>query len=67
MVLIEPDLGTAGVIILIGMSMILVVGVRLRSLLILGLMGALAVFFGLGMVLLHYDAPAATDEPEEVA
>ena len=40
MVLVQPDLGTAGIIILIGMTMILVVGVQLRSLLILGLMGA---------------------------
>lgn len=41
LVLVEPDLGTAGIIILVGMSMIFVVGVRLRSLIILGLTGAL--------------------------
>ena len=40
-VLVEPDLGTAGVIILIGMSMILLVGVRMKSLLTLGLMGSM--------------------------
>lgn len=41
LVLVQPDLGTAGIIILIGMSIILVVGVRFRSLVILGLLGAL--------------------------
>lgn len=40
MVLVQPDLGTAGIIVLIGMTMILVVGVRLRSLIILGIMSA---------------------------
>ncbi len=35
LILVEPDLGTAGIVILIGFSMILVVGVRLRSLMIL--------------------------------
>jgi len=41
LVLVEPDLGTAGVILLIGFSMVLVVGVRLRTQIILGLLGAL--------------------------
>lgn len=39
LILVEPDLGTAGIVILIGFSMILVVGVRLRSLLILSVSG----------------------------
>jgi cell division protein FtsW (lipid II flippase) len=37
MTLVQPDLGTAMIIILIGMTIILIVGVRLRSLFILGL------------------------------
>ncbi|KAK1548248.1 hypothetical protein Q3G72_014673 [Acer saccharum] len=41
MVLVEPDLGTSGIIILIGMTIILIVGVRMRSLIILGILGAL--------------------------
>jgi cell division protein FtsW (lipid II flippase) len=41
LVLVEPDLGTAGIIILIGMTIILIVGVRMRSLIILGILGAL--------------------------
>jgi rod shape determining protein RodA len=36
LVLLEPDLGTAGLLVLIGVSVILFVGVRLSSLLILG-------------------------------
>lgn len=39
LILVEPDLGTAGIVILIGFTMILVVGVRLRSLIILALSG----------------------------
>lgn len=41
MVLVQPDLGTAGIIILIGMTMILIVGVRIRSLIIMGMLSAL--------------------------
>lgn len=41
LILVEPDLGTAGIVVLIGMSMILVVGVRGRSLVILGMLGAM--------------------------
>ena len=41
MVLVQPDLGTAGILILIGMTMILVVGVQLRSLITMGIMGAI--------------------------
>ena len=41
LVLVEPDLGTAGIIILIGMSMIFVVGVKLASLIRLGVLGTL--------------------------
>ncbi|MBI5507559.1 MAG: rod shape-determining protein RodA [Deltaproteobacteria bacterium] len=40
LVLVEPDLGTAGIFVVVGMSMILVVGVQLRTLLILGCVGA---------------------------
>ena len=39
LVLAQPDLGTAGIIILVGMTMVLVVGVRARSLLLLALIG----------------------------
>jgi cell division protein FtsW (lipid II flippase) len=38
--LVQPDLGTAGSILLIGMSIILMVGVRLRSLLSMAVLGA---------------------------
>jgi cell division protein FtsW (lipid II flippase) len=41
MVLVQPDLGSSGIILLIGMTMILIVGVRLRSLIIMGILGAL--------------------------
>ena len=41
MVLVQPDLGTAGILILIGMTMILVVGVQLRSLITMGILGAI--------------------------
>lgn len=41
LILVEPDLGTAGIVILIGFTMILVVGVRFQSLLILSGLGAL--------------------------
>lgn len=41
LILVEPDLGTAGIVILIGLTMILIVGVQLRSLIIMGLMGAM--------------------------
>lgn len=49
LILIEPDLGTAGIIVLIGFTMILVVGVRLRSFIILAFSGialALVSWFG---------------------
>jgi cell division protein FtsW (lipid II flippase) len=39
--LVQPDLGTAGILVLIGMTMVLVVGIRLRSLIILGFATAL--------------------------
>lgn len=45
LVLVEPDLGTAGIIILIGMSMIFVVGIKLASLIRLGVLGT--IFAGL--------------------
>lgn len=40
LILVEPDLGTAGLVVLVGFSMIFVVGIRLRSLLVLGAIGA---------------------------
>ncbi len=40
LVLVQPDLGTAGVVFLVGMTIVLVVGVRVRTLAILGVMGA---------------------------
>lgn len=39
LVLVQPDLGTAGIIFCIGMTMMLVVGIRARSLLLMGLLG----------------------------
>jgi hypothetical protein len=41
LVLVEPDLGTAGIIILIGMTIIFVVGVKIASLIRLGVLGTL--------------------------
>jgi rod shape determining protein RodA len=46
LILVEPDLGTAGIVILIGMSMILVVGVRPRSLVMLALFGTIVAGVG---------------------
>ncbi len=40
LILVQPDLGTAGIVFLVGMTMVLVVGMRLRSLAILGVFGA---------------------------
>lgn len=54
LVLVEPDLGTAGIIVLIGFTMILVVGVRLRTLIILGVMGACVAAIGWFGVLKDY-------------
>ncbi|MCK5688102.1 rod shape-determining protein RodA [Myxococcota bacterium] len=39
LILVEPDLGTAGVVFLVGLSIILVVGVQRRSLIIMGVLG----------------------------
>ena len=41
LVLIQPDLGTSGIIILIGMSMIMIVGVKPRSMAVLSVLGLL--------------------------
>lgn len=41
LVLVQPDLGTSGIIVLIGMTMILIVGVKLRSLIIMGIIGCI--------------------------
>ncbi|MBI3179664.1 MAG: rod shape-determining protein RodA, partial [Deltaproteobacteria bacterium] len=40
LVLVQPDLGTAGIIVLIGLSVIFVVGIRLRTLVIMGVLAA---------------------------
>jgi cell division protein FtsW (lipid II flippase) len=54
LILVEPDLGTAGIIILVGFTMILVVGVRLRTLIILGAMGAMIAVSGWFGILKDY-------------
>ncbi|MEE2961033.1 MAG: FtsW/RodA/SpoVE family cell cycle protein [Myxococcota bacterium] len=54
LVLVEPDLGTAGVIALIGMSMIMVVGIRARSILVLGVLGIASSVVGWFVVLKDY-------------
>jgi cell division protein FtsW (lipid II flippase) len=54
LILVQPDLGTAGVVILIGMTMVLIVGVRLRSLVILGFLGAFIAAIGWFGVLKDY-------------
>jgi rod shape determining protein RodA len=54
LVLVEPDLGTAGIILLIGFSMILVAGIQLRTLLILGAMSVLVAAVGWFGILKDY-------------
>lgn len=54
LILVQPDLGTAGIVILVGMVIILVVGVRLRSLVILGLFGAVIAAVGWFGILKEY-------------
>ncbi len=54
LILVEPDLGTAGIVVFIGFTMILVVGVRLRTLIILGCMGACVAVVGWFGVLKDY-------------
>jgi len=54
LILVQPDLGTAGIVVLIGMTMVLVVGVKLRSLIILGLCGALVAGVGWFGILKEY-------------
>lgn len=54
LVLIQPDLGTAGVVILIGGTMMLVVGVRLRSLVLLAVFGAMVAGVGWFGILKDY-------------
>jgi cell division protein FtsW (lipid II flippase) len=54
LVLLEPDLGTAAMFVLIGTSMILVVGVRLRTLLIFGFLGACVAVIGWFGILKDY-------------
>jgi hypothetical protein len=54
LILVQPDLGTAGVVILVGMTMVLVVGVRLRSLITLGFLGTLIAVIGWYGILKDY-------------
>jgi cell division protein FtsW (lipid II flippase) len=54
LVLVEPDLGTAGIVGLIGATMILVVGVRWRSLFILAAIGAVISVGAWDLVLKDY-------------
>ena len=54
LVLVQPDLGTAGIIILIGMSMIMVVGVKPRSMAVLSVLGLIMAGVGWFGVLKDY-------------
>ena len=54
LVLVEPDLGTAGIIVLIGMSMIMVVGVKPRSIAVLSVLGFVLAAVGWFGVLKDY-------------
>lgn len=54
LILVEPDLGTSGIVFLIGMSMILVVGIRRTSLLWLGVQGVAVAAIGWLAVLKDY-------------
>lgn len=54
LILVQPDLGTAGIVVLIGVTMMLVVGVRLRSLIILGVFGAMVATVGWFGILKDY-------------
>ncbi len=54
LILVEPDLGTAGIVLLIGMSMIFVVGIQLRSLIFLGGIGTIVAIIGWFGVLKDY-------------
>ena len=51
LILVEPDLGTSGIVFLVGMSMILVVGIRRASLIWLGLQGIAVAAMGWLVVL----------------
>lgn len=53
-VLVQPDLGTSGIIFFIGMTIILVVGVRLHSLLLMGVLGGLTSFIAWFGILKDY-------------
>ena len=54
LILVQPDLGTAGVVLLIGVSLMLVVGVRLRTVVIVGIVGAVVATAGWEGVLKEY-------------
>jgi hypothetical protein len=54
LVLVQPDLGTAGIIVAIGMTMIFVVGVKLRSLFIMGILSTGVAFIAWFGVLKDY-------------
>lgn len=54
LVLVQPDLGTAGIIVAIGMTMIFVVGVQLRSQFIMGVLSTVVAFVAWFGVLKDY-------------
>ncbi len=54
LILAEPDLGTAGIVFLVGTTMILAVGVRGRSLLLMGGLGAVFARLAWSVVLKDY-------------
>ncbi|MBN1960066.1 MAG: rod shape-determining protein RodA [Deltaproteobacteria bacterium] len=54
LILVQPDLGTAGIVILISASIMLIVGIRLRSLVILGIFGIVIATIGWAGILKDY-------------
>jgi len=54
LILVEPDLGTAGIVVLIGMTMVFVVGIKPRSIGVLGIMGAVVAVVGWFGILKDY-------------
>ncbi|MED5464556.1 MAG: FtsW/RodA/SpoVE family cell cycle protein [Myxococcota bacterium] len=54
LILVEPDLGTAGIVVFIGMTMIFVVGIKAKSIAILGVLGSVVAVVGWFGVLKDY-------------
>lgn len=54
LILVEPDLGTAGLVGLVGFTMILIVGVRVRSLIVLAVIGTVVAVIGWFGILKDY-------------